>query len=37
MREMFVKIQKKTKDDGDTITLDKHVWMEMLEDVQQSL
>ena len=34
---MFVKIQKKTKDDGDTITLDKHVWMEMLEDVQQSL
>ena len=37
MREMFVKIQKKTKDDGDTITLDKNVWMEMLEDVNQSL
>ena len=34
---MLVKIQKKTKNDGDTITLDKNVWMEMLEDVNQSL
>ena len=34
---MFLKIQKKTKDDSDTITLDKNVWMEMLEDVNQSL
>ena len=37
MRDMFLKIQKKTKDDSDTITLDKNVWMEMLEDVNQSL
>jgi len=37
MRDMFLKIQKKTKNDGDTITLDKNVWMEMLEDVNQSL
>ena len=37
MRDMFLKIQKKTKNDSDTITLDKNVWMEMLEDVQQSL
>ena len=34
---MFLKIQKMTKNDGDTITLDKNVWMEMLEDVNQSL
>ena len=37
MRDMFLKIQKKIKDDSDTITLDKNVWMEMLEDVNQSL
>ena len=37
MRDMFLKIQKRTKNDGDTITLDKSVWMEMLEDVNQSL
>ena len=37
MRDMFLKIQKKTKNDSDTITLDKNVWMEMLEDVNQSL
>ena len=37
MRDMFLKIEKKTKNDSDTITLDKNVWMEMLEDVNQSL
>ena len=37
MGDMFLTIQKKTKNDGDTITLDKNVWMEMLEDVNQSL